>query len=345
MINTHFAPSSAGTRVAILYTTAPEAADMPEDVRAAQDLAPNARAVQKALRSAGYEIRLVPFGNDLCDLAGRFKRFRPNVVFNLAEAPVGCYAKEPHAAGFLELLGLPYTGNGPTALALCKNKAFTKQLLLANGVPTPRACVFDRAPKTKPSLTFPLVVKPLCEDGSFGITEDSVAADQAQLRRCVETVLREQHQPALVEEFVGGREFNVSVLGGGSGSIPWRVLPPGGYVYHSPRWRVCTFDAKWNEAHPSYAAVEAVYPAPINARLLRQLERITIRCAGVFNLTGYARLDFRLDNRGAPQLLDVNPNPDLAPGMGLARAAETAGTSYPELLGQIVRLGLAEGVR
>lgn len=331
--------------MAILYTAVPESKTLPGDVRAAEDLTANARAVQKALRSIGCDARCVAFGADAAGLCTRLRSFRPDVVFNLAEAPLGYYGWEPDAAGLLELLGMPYTGNGPLALALCKDKALAKQLLVANGIPTPRAQICERVPKVKPPLAFPLVVKPLCQDGSFGITEESVVEDFAQLRRCVAGLLEGQGQPALVEEFVGGREFNVSVLGNGTPGEPYRVLPPGEYLYHSPRWRICTFDAKWNEAHPSYAAVEAVYPAKLGTRLLRRLERLSIQAAAIFQLCGYARLDFRLDRSGTPQLLDVNPNPDLAPGMGLARAAETAGIRYPELMSEIVRLGMAKGVR
>ncbi len=330
-------PHSA--RVGILYTTVPKSKALPEDVKAAEDLTENARAVQKALEAGGYCVRAWPF-RSVAGLCASVKAFRPDVVFNLAEAPMGSYEREADAAAFLELLAVPYTGSGPLALALCKNKALAKQLLAANGIPTPQARVFSRVPPARLPLAFPLVVKPLCEDGSFGITEESVVKNFAQLRRGVARLLKDQGQPALVEEFVGGREFNVSVVGNGTAAAPYRVLPPGEYVYHSPRWRICTFDAKWNVEHPSYAAVEAVYPAGVEKGPLKELERLTVQAAALFGLKGYARLDFRLDRRGTPQLLDVNPNPDLAPGMGLARAAETAGMPYGELLGMIVRLAL-----
>lgn len=332
-------PDSA--RVGILYTTVPKSKALPDDRRAAADLTENARAIQKALQAGGFDVRAWPF-RTVTGLCTGVRAFRPDVVFNLAEAPMGSYEREPAAAAFLELLGLPYTGSGPLPLALCKNKALTKQLLGANGIPTPQARVCGRVPTASLQLAFPLVVKPLCEDGSFGITEESVVRDFAQLRRCVARLLEEQAQPALVEEFVGGREFNVSVLGNGTSTEPYHVLPPGEYWFHSPRWRVCTFDAKWNVDHPSYAAVEAVYPAKIGKRLLKELERLSVRAAALFGLRGYARLDFRLDRHEIPQLLDVNPNPDLAPGMGLARAAETAGMPYTELLAEIVRLALTK---
>jgi D-alanine-D-alanine ligase len=273
------------------------------------------------------------------------RSFRPDAVFNLAEGPLDCYEKEPHAAALLELLGFPYTGNGPTPLVLCKNKAVTKQILQGHGLPTPAFVVCDSLPKKQPALTYPVVVKPLRQDGSLGITDESVAVSFQELKRAVKYVLEAQHQEALVEEFVCGREFNVSLLGNGRAEAPYRVLPPGEFVYHSKRWRVCTFDAKWDEQHPSYAAVEAVYPASISRALFRQLEQISLECARIFELSGYARLDFRLDKDGVPQLLDVNPNPDVAPRMGMARAAETAGLNYAEFVHELLRLGLTKGKR
>jgi D-alanine-D-alanine ligase len=280
----------------------------------------------------------------VAELSRNLKAYHPDIVFNLAEAPLDAYEKEPHAAALLELLCLPYTGNGPLALALCKNKARAKELLQAHVIATPRAEVFKRVPRRSPALQFPMVVKPLRQDGSLGISEESVVEDLNQLRHAVRAVV-EQKQDALAEEFVGGREFNVSILGNGTRGGPYRVLPPGEFLYHDARWRVCTFDAKWDEAHPSYTAVEAVCPAKLSHKLRRRLEELAIRCSQVFELAGYSRLDFRLDAAGEPHLLDVNPNPDVAPRMGIARAAETAGMSYPAFLDEILRLGLDLGQR
>jgi D-alanine-D-alanine ligase len=332
-------------RVVVLYTSRAASPTLPEKIRQAEDLTGNAQTVACVLRGLGHTVRCVDFGTDLRQLISRLRSFRAEIVFNLAEGPLAVYEKEPHAVALLELLGLPYTGNGPLALTLCKDKAFTKQILQWHALPTPAFQVYSVAPKSSPELVFPLVVKPLREDGSLGITERSLAENPAQLRRAVALLLQEQGQEALVEEFLCGREFNVSVLGNGTPKAPYRVLPPGEFLYHSLRWRVCTFDAKWDRAHPSYAAVEAVCPARISAVLRRQLVKVTTRCARIFGLNGYARLDFRLDKRGGPQLFDVNPNPDLAPGMGIACAAAAAGMSYAEFVQEILWLGWERGAR
>jgi D-alanine-D-alanine ligase len=335
----------AGKRIAVLYTAPTQNALTPENERQAEDLTSNACAIARVLQSATHPVQCFEFGQDAGGLFSRLKAFRPDLVFNLAEAPLGAYEKEPDVPALLELLEYPYTGNGPVPLALCKDKAVTKHLLQAHGLPTPGFRVCHAPPRTAPPLAFPLIVKPLRQDGSQGMTEQSVVTSLAALRRSIAFVLETQHQSALVEEFVGGREFNVSILGNGTSREPFRVLPPGEYVYHDPRWRICTFEAKWDQNHPSYAAVEAVYPAKVPAFLCRRLERLCLRCAEIFQLSGYARMDLRLDHQGVPQILDINPNPDLAPGMGSARSAESAGMSYPDFIQEIVRLGWQKGAR
>ena len=330
-------------RVAVLYTTVVDT--LAEDVRQTEDLAATGEAVARTLSGLGHCVRPFDFGHDAAKLSAELRAFAPDVVFNLAERPLDSYEKEAHAAALLELLHLPYTGNGPWTLALCKNKAVTKQILLAHGVPTPHFHVFSRVPDRVPALSFPLMVKPLTEDGSLGIGEQSIVANRAELRQRV-AFLHERHgQDSLVEEFLGGREFSITVLGNGTKEAPHRVLPPGELVYHSDQWRVCTFDAKWNEDHPSYTAVEARYPAKVTSSLGRRLERLTLDCARIFEICGYARIDFRLNDHHEPCVLEVNPNPDLAPGAGMTRTAGTAGLDYGQFLQEILSLGLAAGVR
>jgi D-alanine-D-alanine ligase len=342
-----FARSSGSGRlqIAVLYTSVP-AVDGPSClVRDSADLSSTARDVSHALRSLGHQVKEIDFGTDARKLITQLSRAAPQIVVNLAEQPLLSYDKEPHAATLLELLGLPYTGNGPAALSLCKNKAHAKQIMLGHGVPTPRFYVVDSSRVPRNGLTFPLVVKPLLEDGSLGINDESVVTDRPALRRCVANVLRAHRQHVLVEEFASGREFNVVVLGNGTAADPYRALPPGEYVYHSQQWRVCTFLAKWDASHPSYAAVEAQYPAKIPPALSERLKSHAIACARIFELSGYARIDLRLDASGSPQVLEVNPNPDLSPDAGTARTGRVAGMSYPGFLQEIVRLGLARGAR
>ncbi|GAB4243832.1 MAG: ATP-grasp domain-containing protein [Deltaproteobacteria bacterium] len=333
-------------RVAVLYTSVFEAIrDVKEELREDMDLALNARSVADALRSKGIDARVHLFPKDPSELIAAFRSWEADAVFNLSECPNLSPEKELHACALLELLRMPYTGNGPLALGIANNKALSKQLMIANGIPTPRFRLFRSDPREEPGLPYPLVVKPANEDGSAGITEDSVVTDLSGLRRQVKWLRDGFRQDAIAEEFVGGREFNVAVLGNGTEADPHRTLPPAELVYRNPRWRLCTYESKWDSTHPSYAEIAPSCPAEIPPELAARLSEITLACARIFRLAGYARVDLRMNAEGGLFVLEVNPNPDISPDAGMARAARAAGLPYPELISEILRLGLALGAR
>jgi D-alanine-D-alanine ligase len=339
-------PEAAVGRVAVLFTPVADTLhDAPADMKEEMDLAVSARAVADALRAAGQAAEAVVFGRDVQEIGTRLKALGPDVVFNLAECPHSSAQKEPHGAALLELLRLPYTGNGPLPLSVCNNKALTKHILIAHGIPTPRFRLYADMPKRRTRLSFPLIVKPAKEDGSAGITEESVVENEEQLRARVAHVVGKYGQEALVEEYVGGREFNVAVLGNGTAAAPYRALPPGELVYRNPKWRVCSFESKWDRAHPSYSEIAPQCPADVSAALRKRLVTLAVACARVFDLCGYARVDFRTDRGRRLHVLEVNPNPDISSDAGLARAAAAAGCNYEGLLSEIVRLGLERGIR
>jgi D-alanine-D-alanine ligase len=338
--------AAKGARVAVLYTSVFEAIrDVKEEMREDMDLAITAKSVTEALRSAGHDAWTHAFGKDPGELISRLRFSGSEAVFNLSECPNLSPEKELHACALLELLHLPYTGNGPLALGICNSKALAKQLMIANGIPTPRFQLYTCDPDGEPGLSYPLVVKPANEDGSAGITEDSVVADLAGLRRQVKWLREGFRQDSLVEEFVNGREFNVGVLGNGTAADPHRPLPPAELVYRNPRWRLCTYESKWDATHPSYAEIAPVCPANAAPETVARLSEITLACARIFGLAGYARVDFRMNAGGELFVLEVNPNPDISPDAGMARAARASGLPYPDLILEILRLGLALGAR
>ncbi len=340
------APPAKPLRVAVLYTSVFEAIkEVKEEIREEMDLEVNARTVAGALRSEGHEAWPHAFGQDAGELVSGLSVMRPDIVFNLSECPFLNPEKEMHACALLELARLPYTGNGPLALGICNSKSLTKKILVADGIPTPPFRLYTNEPAQDPDIPYPLVVKPANEDGSAGITEDSFVRDLAELSRQVKWLKDGFRQNALVEKFVGGREFNVGVLGNGTAADPHKTLPPAELVYRNPRWRLCTYESKWDKTHPSYVEIAPVCPADAPHELLDRMSRITLECARIFRLTGYARVDFRMDEEGELYVLEVNPNPDISPDAGMARAARAAGLSYPALIGEILRLGLALGAR
>ncbi len=338
-------PSPPGhLRVAVLYTPVDGLlADVPAELRDGMDLAVHARDVTSALTAAGCDASCLACSNDPGHLVTDLRAAAPQVVFNLAESPHGSSYYGLHVAALLELLRLPYTGNGPAALVVCTDKAHTKAHLLAHGIPTAAFRVYASVPRRRCDLSFPLMVKPRCEDASIGISEASIVADERALRRQVAATLRECKGAVLVEGYLPGREFTVGVLGNGTVAEPYHPLPPSELVYGSPHWRVLSYQAKWDPTHPSYGETNPTCPAAIPESLRKRLMSIATTCAQLFGLTGYARVDLRLDAAGRPHVLEVNPNPDLSRGGGFALAAEVAGRSYEDLLVEITRLGLVRG--
>jgi len=333
-------------RVAVLFSPVEESLkDVQGKMFNEMNLAVSAREVLQALASRGHAVREIRFGTDLAALTTELREFGTEAVFNLSECPMDSAQKEPHGAAFLELLGLPYTGNSPLPLSVCNNKALTKHLLASFDIPTPSFRLYSTPRNGRPGLRFPLIVKPACEDGSAGITEESVVDDAKALRKRVEHVIGAYRQEALVEEYIGGREFNVAVLGNGTRDDPFRALPPAELIYRNRQWRVCSFESKWDEGHPAYQEIAPVCPARIPEALHARLCRLALRCAEVFQLNGYARVDFRMGTRGKLYVLEVNPNPDISSNAGLALAARTAGISFRGLIGEILRLGLSRGAR
>ncbi len=336
-----------GKKVAVLFTSVEESLSgiMDARMRESLDLAVSARSVTDVLGRAGIEARPFSFGRDVMVLADSVRAFGADAVFNLSECPMNSAQKEAHGAVFLELLRLPYTGNGPFPLTVCNDKALTKRILSSHGIPTPAFRLFPAVPRGRSGLSFPVVVKPAREDGSAGITEDSVVENESGLKKRVAHVIEKYSQEAIAEEYVGGREFNVAVLGNGTPETPYRALPPAELVYRNRRWRVCSFESKWDPAHPAFTEIAPSCPADIGPALRRRLSEITVECARVFGMCGYSRVDFRANRNGKLFVLEVNPNPDISPDAGLARAARAEGLSYDALILSILEMGLAKGAR
>ncbi len=263
----------------------------------------------------------------------------PDVVVNLCESVSGDSRGEMAASALLELLGIPFTGSGPLALGLALHKDKAKELLVARGVPTPAFTVVSSlAELPRVQLPFPLIVKPVREDASAGVTFDSVVQDAASLREAVELVLRTFQQPALVERFVAGREVYVSLLG----NTPRVVLPLSeihfGKAFEG-RPRIVSYRAKWETA-----SAECRDSPSGPCTLLPAVEAKVVGAAlAAFEALGcrdYGRVDLRLSADGEPYVIDINPNCDLHPQAGYARAAAAAGMDYAALGSRLVDVAL-----
>lgn len=272
------------------------------------------------------------------DLQGALAAFQPqdHVVLNWCEELPGLPRSEAQVAGTLEALGFVYTGSAPDVLDRCWDRRRVKSLLDCLGIPTPRwRCVEPRA-QLPPWNCFPAIVKPALEHCSSGITPEAVVLDSRELARRIAYVHQIFGQPAVVEEFIDGRELHVTVWG--NGTIEVLPLAEMDFSYFTDlRDRLCTFDAKFTPGSPHYERIEVRIPAPVGEEVKLGIEKTVRDTYRAFGCRDYARIDVRLRG-GTCLVLDVNPNADLSPDTSLAGAAQAAGFSYGAFASHLVNL-------
>ena len=290
----------------------------------------DARQVQQALIDSGVDAVLTPVGDNIFETIKTIKKTKPLVVVNLCESFRDCSFYEAQIAGLLELIGCPYTGNGSTALGLCQDKFRAKAVLRAFGLPTPKGWLAGDKKGIPEKTRFPLIVKPNFEDGGIGVYAESVAHDRKALAAGVNRVVMKYNQPALVEEFIEGREFNVAIIESPDVKVlPLSEISFAGLPPDLPR--VVGYEAKWKKDHPFYGGTVPVCPAKdVPGKMAESLRKLALRTWRAMRLSGYARIDFRVDAGGRPHILDVNPNPDSSPDAGLACSLRADGISLNE---------------
>lgn len=302
-------------------------------------------AIVDACRKSGYVTSETNIADDFDVLTESVRKFRPDVIVNLVEFFNDDAAQEAYVAGLFDLWRIPYTGSSPLTLLTCQRKFRTKVLLESQGVATPAYTIFYEPVQKPVSLPYPLIVKPAREDASGGIDVDSVVHDHAALEARVRLVLEDHQQPALVERFIDGREIHVAILG----NSPPEVLPMLEFEFEAqdeddPRPQILTYEAKWDPTSPDfYASDVQVPPRKLPRRQGNKLHKAALAAYRITGCRDYARVDFRVDADGEPYLLEVNPNPDLAQGVGFALCAEKSGRSFDSLIGELLEMAVARG--
>lgn len=306
----------------------------PRELEAELETIQTAKAIAEHLNVAGiraqtYVVYDLP---DIDRIAREFDIDR-TLVFNLCEHLHGDSHRDGEVAQRMIDLNIQFTGASVTALANALNKGRTKAMLRAAGAPTAAYQIFTRADEPV-HVPLPAIVKPLEEDASIGIDRHSIAHDEAALRQRVERILDVYHEPALVEEFIDGREFNVGLWGNGRlYTLPIAELDFGNWPTYQ---RFLHFDAKWNPEAPEYQTMYVRCPADIDPALSERIRRVARQAYRVMGCRDYARVDMRLKN-GKPMVLEVNPNPCLSPDSGFPNAARVAGYDYPATVARIAR--------
>lgn len=295
------------------------------------------------LRSLGFGAYSLNLADNFDLLVNNLKTEKLDVIFNFVELFYEEVTYEKNIAGIYELLGIPYTGAPPHALANCQSKILTKKLLKAHKIRIPDFVIIEKPADEYPhNLNYPLIIKPAYEDGSGGIDNDAVVYDHEAFSRRVNYILSDFRQPVLAEEFIAGREFNVSVLGEKDpvvlpiSEIDFSEMPP-------ELEKIVSFQAKWDPLHVAYHKTQPVCPADIPAGIAKKIEEIALTCYEIMGVRDYARVDIRINGKNEIFVLEVNPNPDLTEGLGFMRSAEYAGFSYNDILLKIVNFALERG--
>ena len=258
-----------------------------------------------------------------------------DIVFNLCEGLDGNVEGEAWIPAFLDILGIPYTGSDSFTLALCLDKGKTKDILFANNIPTPRYQIFTNViQRISTDLIFPLIVKPVHEDASVGIALDSVVNDESQLMERVGHILDNYRQPALVEEYIEGRELNVAVIGNGDYIS---VFPISEILFNFDKdtVRIVDYEAKWINDSKMYGRTKGVCPATLSDEVERKIDEYAVKVYNLMGCRDYARIDFRLRD-DTPYVLEVNPNPGINVDSGFVRSAEASGLSHDDLIKNIL---------
>ncbi|MGD0779288.1 MAG: ATP-grasp domain-containing protein [Dehalococcoidales bacterium] len=326
-------------RVTIVYNEPfPSYYDTNGEDKAVLSVLDAVKAVRKALLELGHEVTLLPLVPPFTGARKKLETLDTSVVFNLFEGFYDEPETEALVPAALNALGIPYTGCRSDVLKLALDKASVKEILKEAGVPTPDFQLLSPATLDTFRLDFPCIVKPRAEDASNGITADSLVYDITTLEKQVRLVSESYHSGALVEHFIGGREFNATVMG----NAQCVVLPVSEIAYSlAPDIpRILTFAAKWEPKSHYYKGTKVICPAKVTEQ---EREFVANTAMSVFKLLvghGYARIDMRTDEAEKLNVIEVNPNPDISPDAGAARQSRAAGMSYAEFIGKILNLAL-----
>jgi D-alanine-D-alanine ligase len=294
-----------------------------------------------ALGELGYTAEHLAIFDDLDFVRQKLASFAPDVLFNLADQFKNNRGFDQNIVSLLEMQGVPFTGCGATGLVLCKHKGISKKILGYHHIHVPNFVVIPRGQRIarlkRPK--FPLLVKPVKEEASYGISQASFVTTDDQFRERVAFIHEKHDSDVIAEEYIEGREFYVSVMGNQRLTVfpirelVFREVPP-----NEPK--IATFKAKWDEEYRKRWGLENQFAENLDAQLVSQIEETCKRIYRLLTIDGYARIDLRLAPDNKVYFIEANPNPILASDEDFALSAGKAGLSYSQLIDRIVRQGM-----
>jgi len=303
------------------------------------DVLDQVNAVEQSLATLGRRAIRIAFTRDVGAFVNTVEERDIRYAFNLSETVEEDPGLVGHPAAVMDLLGISYTGSPAWTLAITTDKVLTKHVLMAQGILTPRYETYDGAVSPKViDLRFPVIVKPRCQDASIGIDQDSVFLDQRRLRKALPG-FRERFGPLVVEEFIAGREFNISLFGYPSA----RVLPIAEICFDdfpSQLHPIVGYRAKWEKDSFEYGHTPRIFPRDLPKALNKEIQDTAIKCFRSFGLRDYGRVDIRVDPGGYVYVLEVNANPCISPDAGFPASLAEGGIPYDGFVGSL--FGFAE---
>ncbi|MGB8030532.1 MAG: D-alanine--D-alanine ligase [Terracidiphilus sp.] len=295
----------------------------------------------EALEKLGHEPSYYVLDGRLQSLLGLAK-CGADLIFNLTESYAGDDTKEMHVAAFLDMLEIPYTGAGPHAHILAQDKSIAKKMFAFYGIQSPYfATSYRGAIDHAHDIAFPLIVKPTSEDGSIGIGADAVVNSVKELMERVSYIQTEFDSPALIEEYIEGREIYAAILGSyeSARALPLVELDLSKLPKGVPR--IASQDVKFEKDTEAYKLTKSAIAENLDEETEARLTEIAIKAYRAVKLRDYGRIDMRLSSKGDVYVIEANPNPWLSSGQEFAMAARKSGLSYTQMIGEIVELAMA----
>ncbi len=298
--------------------------------------------VMKALDALGHSAEHLAIYDDVDLLRRKLETFAPDLLFNLVEQFKNRPEFDQNIVSFFEMQGLPFTGCGSTGLTLCKHKGISKKILHYHGIHVPDFVVIPRGQRIGrlKQPRFPLVVKPVKEEASYGISQASFVQNEEQFRDRVAFIHEKYNSDAIAEQYIEGRELYVSLMGNTRLSVfpirelVFRELPP-----NEPK--IATYKAKWDDEYRKRRGLENRFAEDLDPSLVAGIQRQCKEIYRLLTIDGYARIDLRLTADNKMYFIEANPNPILADDEDFALSAAKAGLPYPDLIERIVRQGMA----
>ena len=297
--------------------------------------------VLEALQSLGHTAEHLALFDNFDLLRQKLESFAPDLIFNLADQFKNNRAFDQNIVSILEMQGIPFTGCGSTGLTLCKHKAISKKILSYHRIHTAAFTTIARGKRiARPrQLKFPILIKPLKEEASLGISQASFVENDEQFKERVQFIHEKIVNDAIAEEYIEGRELYVSVMGQHRLDVfPIRELifkevPP-----DEPK--IATYRAKWDEEYRKRWGLQNQFAEGLDPAVVANIQKTCKRIYHLLTIDGYARLDLRLTPKNEVYFIEANPNPILAADEDFAQSAMKAGLTYPQLIERIIRLAM-----